>query len=77
MKLNLRVSKDTSILCEHIYDIRDEDSFVLACTDVWNRLKERRIAQASSIGSLYDSLEAGILVDLRGVQFEFRGADAR
>jgi hypothetical protein len=75
MKMNLRVSKDGRILCEGVYEIGDEDSLGRACADVWNRLKERRIAQSTSIGALYDSLEDGVLTDLRGARFDFLEAD--
>jgi hypothetical protein len=77
MKMNLRVSKDGRILWESIYEIGDEESLGRACADVWNRLTERRIAQAGNIGSLYDALEEGVLADLRGARFDFQEAGPR
>ena len=66
MRVNLKIAKDTIILYEGIYDVRDASSFGSACADAWTRLSERQFEKATSIGALYETLNDGVLEDLRG-----------
>ena len=43
----------------------DADSFGRACADIWNQLRERRLAMAS-IGALFDELDEQLLDELYG-----------
>jgi hypothetical protein len=75
MKLKLSVTRRGNPICEGIYQVGDAESFGVACSDVWEKLNQRKIAAASSIGALYDSLEDGKAMDLRGLQIEVEPVD--
>jgi hypothetical protein len=64
MKVKLWVHKNGATLHEEVYDISDADSFGRACAQVRTRLRERRLAQASSIGALFDALDERLLDEI-------------
>jgi hypothetical protein len=66
MKVKLRIQKEGAALYEGSYEVFDADSFGKACADVWNQLRERRLARASSIGALFDELDDRLLEELYG-----------
>jgi hypothetical protein len=68
MKVKLRIHKGKTVLYEGIHDVSDADSFGKACADVWNQLHERRLAQANSIGALFDALDQQLLDELHGAE---------
>jgi hypothetical protein len=68
MKVNLRLQKNGVALYEGNYDVSDADSFGNACADIWNRLRERRLATATSIGALFDELDQRLLDELYGAE---------
>ena len=68
MNVTLRIRKDSSALFEGIYDISDATSFGHACADAWTQLREQRLAQATSIGALYEALDDELLDGLMGAQ---------
>jgi hypothetical protein len=68
MKVELRIHKGEAVLYEGIYDVSDADSFGRACADAWKQLHERRLAQASSIGALFDELDQQLLDELDGAE---------
>ena len=68
MRVKLRVHKDGSALYEGAYDICDADSFGRACADAWTRLREHRLATATSISALFDALDDELLDDLFAAQ---------
>jgi hypothetical protein len=68
MKVKLKIKKKTVVLQEGTYDIFDAASFGKACADLWNRLREDKLAKATSIGALYDELNERLLDDLYGAQ---------
>jgi hypothetical protein len=74
MHINLQIRKDGSLLYEHIYDICDAESFGRACEDAWTQLRERRLAQTTSIGALYDVLNDELLDDLLGAEIRLSKA---
>lgn len=71
MKLKLSVTRRGSPIYEGIYTVADAESFGAACAAIWEKLNQQKIATASSIGALYDSLEESKAADLRGLRIEF------
>ena len=71
MQLKLSVTRRGTPICESTYQVSDAESFGAACSDIWEKLNRRKIASASSIGALYDSLEDSKAADLRGLRIEF------
>jgi hypothetical protein len=74
MKVNLRLHKDGAVLYDGSYDVSDADSFGKACTDVWNRLREQRLAAATSIGALFEELDQRLLDHLCGAEIRLSKA---
>ena len=74
MKVRLRVEKDGVALCEGTYEVSDAHSFGRACAALWNELRDRRLAQATSIGALYDELNEQLLEELYGAQISLTKA---
>jgi hypothetical protein len=68
MNVNLQIRRNGSLVYEHVYDICDADSFGRACADAWTQLREQRLAQATSIGALYDTLNDEWLDGLLGAE---------
>jgi hypothetical protein len=66
MKVRLHLQKEGAALYDGTYDVCDAASFGRAFADVWNRLRERRLATASSIGALFDELDEQLLDELYG-----------
>jgi hypothetical protein len=71
MRIHLRLHKEGASLCEGVYDVSDADSFGTACADVWNRLRERKLATVTSIGALFDELDERLVDDLYGAEIRF------
>jgi hypothetical protein len=71
MKVKLQLRKDGMVLSEGVYDISDAESFGRACAQVWTQLHERRLAQASSIGALYETLNDRLIDELHGAEISF------
>jgi hypothetical protein len=74
MKVKLRIQREGAALYEGVYDVSDADSFGRACADVWNQLRERRFAAASSIGALFDQLDERLLDELYGADISLSKA---
>jgi hypothetical protein len=74
MKVKLRIHKDGAPLYEGTYDVSDAESFGSACADVWNRLRDRKLTTATSIGALFDQLNEQLLDDLYGAQISLSKA---
>ena len=74
MKVTLRVHKDGAALHEGIYDVSDAESFGRACAQAWTQLRERRLANASSIGALFDALDERLLDELYGAKISLSKA---
>jgi hypothetical protein len=72
MQVRLRISKDRATLYEAGYDISDAASFSAACADAWAKLRERRLAQATSIGALMEELDDNVLDQLSGAQISLQ-----
>ena len=53
MQVKLKIRKKATLLEEGIYDIFDAESFGKACTDLWTRLRDDRLAKATSVGALW------------------------
>jgi hypothetical protein len=70
VQLKLSVTRRGTPIFAATYQVSDAGSFGAACSDIWEKLNERKIAKASSIGALYDSLEDSKAADLRGLRIE-------
>lgn len=68
MNVKLKIAKDGAALYEGVHDIKDANSFGKACADAWTTLRERKFEKATSIGALYEALDDGVLLDLRGAR---------
>ena len=66
MQVRLRLIKDGSLLFEKNYEVSDAASFGAACADAWVNLRERHLAQATSIGALMEELDDNVLDQLSG-----------
>lgn len=66
MKVRLEVTKDGECLHQGAYEIDDSESFGEAWQDVWDELRERSLAKATSIGALMDSLHESTINELNG-----------
>ena len=75
MKLKFSVTRYGSPICEAIYGVTDAESFGAACSDIWEKLNQRRIAGAKSIGALYESLEDSRALELRGLRIDLEPLD--
>jgi hypothetical protein len=53
MQVKLKIRKKATLLEEGICDIFDAESFGKACTDLWTRLRDDRLAKATSVGALW------------------------
>ena len=71
MKVKLKIRKGGTALEQGTYDIFDAESFGKACADLWTRLRDDRLAKATSIGALYDQLDERLLLE------ELCGAEIR
>jgi hypothetical protein len=68
MKVKLQIKSDDTPLYEGTYDIRDAESFGMACADAWEKLRIERLEKATSIGALYDVLNDNVLDLLLGAK---------
>jgi hypothetical protein len=75
MKLKISVTRGKTPICEGIYSVSDAESFGAACSDIWEKLNERKVAAAENIGALYDSLEESRASDLRGLRIALEPLD--
>ena len=75
MKLKFSVTKRGSPIWESTYQVSDAESFGVACSDIWEQLSQQKIAAASSIGALFESLEDSKAIDLRGLRIDLEPVD--
>ena len=66
--MKLQITKNGNALYEGVHDISDAESFGRACAGAWTKLREEKIAKASSIGALIESLDERLLDELQGTQ---------
>jgi hypothetical protein len=74
MKVKLQIHKKGSALYDGTYDIYDADSFGKSCADAWTQLREQRLAGATSIGELYETLNDELLDELLGAEIRLSKA---
>jgi hypothetical protein len=74
MKVNLHIQKAGTSLYQGSYDVSDAASFGAAFADVWTQLHDQRLAQASSIGALYEQLGEQPLDILHGAEIRLTRA---
>lgn len=75
MKLKLAVTRGKVPICQGVYDVSDAESFGVACSNLWEKMDQRKIAAARNIGALYDSLEDSKTDELRGLRIELEPLD--
>jgi hypothetical protein len=68
VQIKLRIHKNGAELFVGTYEVSDAGSFGGACADAWTRLRERKFAEATSIGALFDQLDERLLDDLQGAE---------
>ena len=68
MKVKLQIRKNGNALYEGVHDISDANSFGRACAYAWTQLRERRMAEASSVGALFEALDDDLLNELYGAE---------
>jgi len=66
MKVKLEVIKSGKRLHEGTYEIDDTRSFGAAWEDVWAKVRENCMAQATSIGALMDTMHESVIDELNG-----------
>lgn len=66
MKVRLEVTKAGECLHQGTYDVDDNESFGEAWQDVWDEVRERSMAKATSIGALMDTLHESTINELNG-----------
>ena len=74
MKIKLRILKHGKALYEGVHEVSDADSFGRACASAWTHLREEKIAKATSIGALIESLDERLLDELQGTQISLSPA---
>lgn len=74
MKVTLQIVKHGNALYGGIYEVSDAESFGRACAHAWTQLREEKIAKASSIGALFESLDERLLDELQGAQISLSPA---
>ena len=70
MKIKLAVKRDKLPICQGVYDVSDAESFGAACSNLWEKMEQRKVAAAKNIGALYESLEDSKAAELRGLRIE-------
>ncbi len=66
MKVKLEVTKADKRLHQGIYEIDDSQSFGAAFGDVWIKVREGCMAQATSVGAFMDTMHEGVIDQLNG-----------
>ena len=66
MKVELRITKNSTSIYAGTHDISDSDSFGKACADAWSALCQRRMSKETSIGALFEHIDDNVLDQLNG-----------
>ncbi len=56
MKVKLQVEKRGAALFEGVYTVVDAESFASACADMFNKLREQRMANAANVGEVLEEI---------------------
>ena len=70
MKLKLLATRNGIAIYSGVHTVSDAESFGVACSDLWQKLTEQKIATARNVGAMYDALADSMAVDLMGVRIE-------
>ena len=70
MRVKLEVRKAGRRLHEGIYDIDDNASFGEACSRAWVDVREQRMARATSIGDLMDTMNESVIDEIDGAEIK-------
>ncbi len=68
MKVKLRIQRGGASLFEGTYEVTDAETFGRACADAWEKIRMRRLDEATSVGALIDMLNQTVLDDLQGAE---------
>lgn len=66
MKVELRITKNSTSIYAGAHDISDSDSFGKACADAWSALCQQRMGKEPSIGALFEHIDDNVLDQLNG-----------
>ncbi len=72
MRVKLELIKTGKRLHEGTYEIDDNASFGAACAAVWVDIRERCMAQATSIGDLMDTMNESVIEELNGAEIRLK-----
>lgn len=64
MKVKLSIEREETVLFEDRYEIVDAESFGKACSQAWMQMREKRAAEATSVGALFEELDSALLQEL-------------
>jgi hypothetical protein len=76
MKVRIEASRKGTRLYDGAYDVTDAKSFGNAFADLWNKLVEKRLRGASSVGAVYEQMDDGATPNVAGIQIAIKRADS-
>jgi len=68
MKVTLEIAKSGRRLHRGTYEVDDPESFGAAWQDVWVKMRQRWMADRTSVGDLMDSIHEGVIDELNGAE---------
>ena len=72
MEIRLQVKKGRTLLYDGVHPVTDAESFGAACSEAWVKLRERRLAGATSVGALMEMLNQDVLEEFAGAEITIR-----
>jgi len=73
MKVKFELAKAGRRLHEGTYEIDDNQSFAVACADMWVKIREQCESRATSIGALMDTMDTmheSVIDELDGAEIK-------
>ena len=73
MKVKFELAKAGRRLHEGTYEIHDNQSFAVACADMWVKIREQCESRATSIGALMDTMDTmheSVIDELDGAEIK-------
>lgn len=74
MRVKLQILKSGVVLYEGIHEIADADTFGRACASAWNEARHQQMANATSVGALFEELDEQRLEQLDGLEMRLSKA---
>ena len=70
MRVKFELAKAGRRLHEGTYEIDDNQSFAIACADMWVKIREQCASRATSIGALMDTMHESVIDELDGAEIK-------